>query len=151
MVVSRSFSKPQLTLTRCYLGRLATTIFSATQRYDIVATLFGIITTLFQHHCPKNRRFILFRLTLTVRRAIKSDHFFCVVCQTKIVTQLDIRLWTDVLSRKKGPFSTYSSVRDSCESCCPSRGFFRSSSLGSNLSQFSVVSVTLLECGSGCF
>lgn len=38
-----------------------------------------------------------------------------------------------------------------CESCCPSRGFFRSSSLGSNLSQFSVVSVTLLECGSGCF
>ena len=32
-----------------YLERLATTIFSATQRCNIVATLFGIVTTLFQH------------------------------------------------------------------------------------------------------
>ena len=33
----------------CYMGRLATTIFSATQRCNIVATLFRMVPTLFQH------------------------------------------------------------------------------------------------------
>ena len=32
----------------CYTRRFATTIFSATQRWNIVATLFWIVTTLFQ-------------------------------------------------------------------------------------------------------
>ena len=33
----------------CYTHRFATTIFSATQRYNIVAALFRMATTLFQH------------------------------------------------------------------------------------------------------
>ena len=33
----------------CYTRRFATTIFSATQRCNIVATLFRMVTTLFQH------------------------------------------------------------------------------------------------------
>ena len=33
-----------------YMERFATTIFSATQRCNIVATLFGIVSTLFQHY-----------------------------------------------------------------------------------------------------
>ena len=33
----------------CFTGRFATTIFSATERCNIVVTLFGIVTTLFQH------------------------------------------------------------------------------------------------------
>ena len=38
-----------LILRWCYLKRFATTIFSATQRCNIVATLFRVVRTLFQH------------------------------------------------------------------------------------------------------
>ena len=36
-------------LRLCYTGRFATTIFSAIQRCNIVATLFRIVSTLIQH------------------------------------------------------------------------------------------------------
>ena len=43
-------SSPRATALRwCYKGRFATTIFSATQRYNIVATLIQMVATLFQH------------------------------------------------------------------------------------------------------
>ena len=42
-------------LIYCYKRRFATTIFSATQRCNIVATLFRIDTTLFQHCNTANR------------------------------------------------------------------------------------------------
>ena len=39
----------KVTLRWCYKGRFAMTIFSATQHYNIVATCFRMIATLFQH------------------------------------------------------------------------------------------------------
>ena len=41
--------KQIVSLRWCYTRRFATMIFSATQRCDIVATLFWTVTTLFQH------------------------------------------------------------------------------------------------------
>ena len=52
-----------MVLWRFYTGRFTTTIFTATQRCNIVATLFRIVPTLFQHCsniatmcCAENRR-----------------------------------------------------------------------------------------------
>ena len=38
-----------MALRSCYTRRLATTIFNAIQHFNIVATLFRMVTTLFQH------------------------------------------------------------------------------------------------------
>ena len=40
---------PSTALRWCYKGRFATTVFSARQHYNIVATLFPTVATLFQH------------------------------------------------------------------------------------------------------
>ena len=71
-------------LRRRYKRRFATTIFSATQRCNIVATLFRIVTTLFQHCsniatlcCAKNRRCESSRVTLPLNTALiykKTSH-----------------------------------------------------------------------------
>ena len=50
MSTSRTLKLFLLTLVRsCYGRQFATTIFSAVQHYNIAATLFRMITTLFQH------------------------------------------------------------------------------------------------------
>ena len=48
-----------LRLRWCYTGRFVTTIFNATQHYNIVATLFRMVATLFKTAtlcCDENRR-----------------------------------------------------------------------------------------------
>ena len=62
----------------CYTGRFAMTIFSATQQYNIVATLFWMIATLFQHcHAvlPQNRRCESSHVTSPLDKKLYS-HFY---------------------------------------------------------------------------
>ena len=75
MSTSRTLKLFLLTLVRsCYGRQFATTIFSAVQHYNIAATLFRMVTTLFQHSnvLPACRR-LLFPLLHVQQRKLETS------------------------------------------------------------------------------
>ena len=65
---------PSTALRWCYAGRFATTIFSARQHYNIVATLFPTVATLFQHcYAVFSSKFPRVKSPLLAGRELKID------------------------------------------------------------------------------
>ena len=65
---------PSTALRWCYAGRFATTIFSARQHYNIVATLFLTVATLFQHcYAVFSSKFPRVKSPLLAGRELKID------------------------------------------------------------------------------
>ena len=70
----------------CYTGRFATTIFNATHHFNIVAKLFRMFSTLFQHFSAvlrKNRRCESSRLCYTgdLQRRFSTQHIISTLLQ----------------------------------------------------------------------